>query len=207
MQFLKQSTAFTAIVGPVLDSDGVEYTGAVIGDLSISKNGTEAAMAAAATLTHVSNGYYTLVGTTGNSDTLGRVTIRCNKSTYQMPVMHYEVLASTAFDVLVTNGTIASTTNITAGTITTVDTLTTYTGNTVQTGDAYAALTSAVADSVPADGSRPSVQQALYMIIQYLTEKSISGTTVTVKKPDGSSSLFTCTLNSSTTPTSSTRNS
>ena len=101
--WLKQSTAFTEIVGPILDSAGAEYTGAVIGDLSISKNGTEAAMAAAATLTHVSNGYYTLVGTTGNADTLGRVTIRCNKSTYQMPPHHYVVLPATVFDALVTN--------------------------------------------------------------------------------------------------------
>lgn len=108
---LKQSTAFTQIVGPILDSTGVEYTGAVIGDLSISKNGTEAAMASAATLTHVSNGFYTLVGTTGNSDTLGRLTIRCNKSTYQMPPVHFTVLTATAFDTLVTNGTIASTTS------------------------------------------------------------------------------------------------
>lgn len=103
MQPLKQSTAFTVIVGPILDSAGAEYTGAVIGDLSISKNGTEAAMAAAATLTHVSNGHYTLVGTTGNTDTLGRLDIRCNKSTYQMPPLRYEVLQATVFDALVTN--------------------------------------------------------------------------------------------------------
>jgi hypothetical protein len=111
MQIVKQSTAFTVIVGPILDSTGAEYTGAVIGDLSISKNGTEAAMASAATLTHVSNGHYTLVGTTGNSDTLGRLDIRCNKSTYQMPPLRYEVLAAAPFDTLVTNGTLASTTS------------------------------------------------------------------------------------------------
>lgn len=111
MQILKLSTAWTAIVGPILDSAGAEYTGAVIGDLSISKNGTEAAMASAATLTHVSNGFYTLVGTTGNSDTLGALTIRCNKATYQMPPKEYTVLAAAAFDTLVTNGTLASTTS------------------------------------------------------------------------------------------------
>jgi drug/metabolite transporter superfamily protein YnfA len=108
MEYLKQSTAFTETVGPILDSTGAEYTGAVIGDLSISKNGTEAAMAAAATLTHVSNGHYTLVGTTGNSDTLGRTTIRCNKSTYQMPVKEYMVLPATVYDALVTNATTAA---------------------------------------------------------------------------------------------------
>lgn len=111
MLLLKQSTAATETIGPILDSTGAEYTGAVIGDLSISKNGTEVAMAAAATLTHISNGHYTLVMTTGNTDTLGRLTIRCNKSTYQMPMVEREVLTATAFDTLVTNGTIASTTS------------------------------------------------------------------------------------------------
>lgn len=108
MQKLKQSTAFTTIVGPILDSDGVEYSGAVIGDLSITKNGTTAAMAAAATLTYISNGYYTLVGTTGNSDTVGRADVTCNKSTYQMPPKCFEVLPATVFDALVTNATTAS---------------------------------------------------------------------------------------------------
>lgn len=105
MEWLKQSTAFTETIGPILDSTGAEYTGAVIGDLSISKNGTEAAMAAAATLTHISNGHYTLVGTTGNSDTLGRLTIRCNKSTYQMPECKFMVIPSTVYDCIVTNAT------------------------------------------------------------------------------------------------------
>ena len=35
---LKQSTAFTVSVGPCLDSAGAEYTGLVIGDLSIRKH-------------------------------------------------------------------------------------------------------------------------------------------------------------------------
>jgi len=108
MLFLKQSTAWTETIGPILDSTGAEYTGAVIGDLSISKNGTEAAMAAAATLTHVSNGHYTLVGTAGNSDTLGRLTIRVNKASYQAPTKEYEVLPAATYDALVTNGTLAN---------------------------------------------------------------------------------------------------
>ena len=108
MQWLKQSTAFTSIVGPILDSTGVEYASAVIGDLSITKNGTTAAMASAATLTYISNGYYTLVGTTGNSDTAGRLDITCNKSTYQMPQKTFTVLVATVFDALVTNATTAA---------------------------------------------------------------------------------------------------
>jgi hypothetical protein len=68
-----------------------------------------------------------------------------------------------------------------------------------------AALDQAVADSIPADGSRPSVRQAAYMHTQFLLERSVSGTTLTVKKPDGVTTLFTVTLNDATTPTALTR--
>jgi hypothetical protein len=98
----KQSTAATLIVGPILDSTGAEYASAVIGDLSISKNGgTLTALASAATLTHVANGQYTLVMTTGNLDTLGRLQITCNKSTYQMPPIGLVVVPAMVFDSMV----------------------------------------------------------------------------------------------------------
>lgn len=68
------------------------------------------------------------------------------------------------------------------------------------------ALTSdVIADSVPPDGSRPTIAQALYMIVQFLTERAVSGTTLTVKKPDGSTALMTFTLDDSANPTSITR--
>ena len=111
MQPLKQSTAATVLVGPVLDSTGAAYTGMAIGDFNITKNGTTAAMAATATATHSHEGHYLIALTTGNSDTLGRLDISCNKSTYAMPPGRFEVLTATAFDTLVTNGTLASTTS------------------------------------------------------------------------------------------------
>lgn len=98
----KHSTAATLIVGPILDSAGAEYASAVIGDLSISKNGgTLTALAAAATLTHIANGQYTLVMTTGNLDTLGRLQITCNKSTYQMPPVGLNIVPADRYDSLV----------------------------------------------------------------------------------------------------------
>jgi hypothetical protein len=98
----KQSTAATLIVGPILDSTGAEYASAVIGDLSISKNGgTLTALAAAATLTVIANGQYTLVMTTGNLDTLGRLQITCNKSTFQMPTVGLVVVPAMVFDSIV----------------------------------------------------------------------------------------------------------
>jgi hypothetical protein len=98
----KQSTAATLIVGPILDSTGAEFTTAVIGDLSLSKNGgTLTALASAATLTHIANGQYTLVMTTGNLDTLGRAQITCNKATYQMPAVNLMVVPAMVFDSMV----------------------------------------------------------------------------------------------------------
>ena len=66
-------------------------------------------------------------------------------------------------------------------------------------------LAVAIADSVPADGSLPSVKQALYMIAQFLFEKSIASTTLTVNKADGTTALMTFTLSNDTNPTSITR--
>jgi hypothetical protein len=68
-----------------------------------------------------------------------------------------------------------------------------------------AAFTTQMADSVPADGTIPTREQAIYMITQFLLERAVSGTTVTGKKVDGSTSLMTLTLNDGTTPTSITR--
>lgn len=63
----------------------------------------------------------------------------------------------------------------------------------------------ALEDSIPADGSLPTAKQALYMITQFLLERSVSGTTVTVRKADGSTTLFTLTISDASAPTSITR--
>lgn len=75
----------------------------------------------------------------------------------------------------------------------------------VKTEVANALTVDLLADSVHADGTRPTFAQAVYEIIQHLTERSVSGTTVTIKKVDGSTTLCTLTINDATTPTSITR--
>jgi hypothetical protein len=62
-----------------------------------------------------------------------------------------------------------------------------------------------MADSVSADGAIATREQALYMLLQFLSERAVSGTTVTVKKVDGSTSLMVFTLDDATDPTSITR--
>jgi len=67
------------------------------------------------------------------------------------------------------------------------------------------ALSTVIADSVAADGSRPTIFQALLMMTRFLMEKSVSGTVLTVKKEDGATSSMTFTLNDADDPTSITR--
>ena len=63
----------------------------------------------------------------------------------------------------------------------------------------------ALTEAYAADGAAPTVAQALFAIQQFLQERAVSGTTVTVKKLDGSTTAMTFTLNDATTPTSITR--
>ena len=60
-------------------------------------------------------------------------------------------------------------------------------------------------ESYAADGAAPTLQQALLLVQQMLTEKSISGVTMTIKKLDGATTAATFTLNDAVTPTSITR--
>lgn len=62
-----------------------------------------------------------------------------------------------------------------------------------------------ITESYAADGSNPTMAQALWLIQQALTEFTISGTTITVKKKDGATTAATFTMNSATAPTSRTR--
>jgi hypothetical protein len=66
-------------------------------------------------------------------------------------------------------------------------------------------LTTALTEAYAADGAAPTLTQAVMLILQHLSESSISETTKTVKKLDGSTSAATFTLDDATTPTSITR--
>lgn len=63
----------------------------------------------------------------------------------------------------------------------------------------------ALTQSYATDGAAATPAQLLYMIWAMLAEKSVSGTTLTVKQLNGSTTAMTFTLNSATDPTSITR--
>jgi hypothetical protein len=66
-------------------------------------------------------------------------------------------------------------------------------------------LTTQMAEAYAVDGTAPTLAQCLFLIQQSLHEFSISGTTRTVKKLDGSTTAAVFTLDSATAPTSTTR--
>lgn len=66
-------------------------------------------------------------------------------------------------------------------------------------------LTTALTESYAADGAAPTLSQAIFALQQFLQERAVSGTTLTVKRLDGSTTAMTFTLNDATSPTSITR--
>ena len=100
--FLKQSTSAIVLVGPVLDASGAAVTTAVIGDFTLTKNGTSAAMAGN-TISHSHNGHYAITLTVANTDTIGRLTISVNNTAQAMPVFRWDVCQPTVYDALFTN--------------------------------------------------------------------------------------------------------
>ena len=107
MQLVKQSTATTIYVGPVLDSAGAAVISAVLADFRIIKNGTAATLTGA-TVTHDANGYYTVALTMGNTDTTGRLTLAVGNTSMSMSTHRYSVLLASVFDSLITNATNAT---------------------------------------------------------------------------------------------------
>ena len=102
--FLKQSTSAVVLVGPVLDASGVAVTTAVIGDFTLTKNGTSATMSGN-TISHSHNGHYAITLTSANTDTIGRLTISVNNTAQAMPVFRWDICQPSVYDALFTNAT------------------------------------------------------------------------------------------------------
>lgn len=68
-----------------------------------------------------------------------------------------------------------------------------------------ALFTDTIIESYAADGSQPTLAQAIYGIQQFLQERAVVSTTLTVKKIDSSTDAMTFTLNNPSSPTSITR--
>jgi len=185
---LKYSTASQEIVlGYFLDeTDGkTAEDGLTIGntDIKLWKSGaTTLADKNSGGATHISGGIYYAVLDATDTGTYGPMKIFVHVSGALPCILECLVMEANAYDALMAAS---------------------GTGYVDVESDALGSTQ--LADSVPADGTIPTKDQALYMITQFLLERSVSSTTVTVKKADGSTSLMTLTLDSATSPTSITR--
>ncbi len=103
--------------------------------------------------------------------------------------------------IVVGNGSASDITGDINGTVSVLD----KTGFSLSTTGIDALFTRALTESYAADGAAPTVAQSLMLIQQMLGDFSISGTTLTVRKVDGSTSAATFTLNSASAPTALTR--
>ena len=120
--FLKQSTSAVVIVGQVLDASGNPVTTAVIGDFTLTKNGTSATMSGN-TISHSHNGHYAITLTTANTDTVGRLAITINNASYAMAAFRWDVCQPTVFDAMFANAT-----NSTGGLLTATGSVTALAG-------------------------------------------------------------------------------
>jgi trimeric autotransporter adhesin len=142
---LKQNTAATITIGPVLNADGTAYVtdNLTYGNFLVGKGGTWAAMVSTATIAHVTGDLqgnfkvtFTGSGTPNDLDTIGRLEISLNKATLAAPIYRGTVLAAATFDALITNAAGAANGLLIAGNnaattfaALTVTTTTTLTGN------------------------------------------------------------------------------
>lgn len=126
------------------------------------------------------------------------------------------VLTAQAGETITANITGAVTGNITGnlsgsvGSVTaavTVGTNNDKTGYTLSNAGVDALYTRALTESYATDGAAPTVAQALFAIQQFLQEKEAVGTTLTVKRLNGSTTAMTFLLNDASAPTSITRTS
>jgi hypothetical protein len=66
-------------------------------------------------------------------------------------------------------------------------------------------LTTQMTESYAADGTAPTLAQAIFLSMQNLQDFSFAGTTQTVRRIDGATTAATYTLDDATAPTSKTR--
>lgn len=252
MTWLKQSTAVTVPIGPIVDStDGATAeTGFTISqaDIRLSKNGGAFAQTNNATgASHMENGWYGVPLDTTDTNTLGELIVNIAESGGLQVWARFMVVPANVWDsyfgadllqVDVTQwlgGTPSglsggrvqalaaalSANTLTASALATdavteiVDavwanvarTLTADTNINYPSAATIAAsvLTTAMTEAYATDGAAPTLTEAVLLTLQHLSESSISGTTKTVKKLDGSTTAATFTLDDATTPTAITR--
>lgn len=228
MQYLRQNTSALIIFGPFVDkADGVtlKTDATTITDIDhaatgifLSKAGASAAIRHAPVTASVVDSYgmmkVTLDAT--DTDTVGTLDVLFAKGATYLPVHKcFEVVPANVFDSLM--GTDLLDTNVStnadksgyalsiAGVAAVQAGLSTLSAAQVNAEIVDALRVDTIPDSVSVDGAQPTLAQAIYQILQFLTEKSIAGLVVTVNKPDGATAMMTLQLDNVADPHAITR--
>ena len=209
--FLRQSTKTSIVLGPFVDdTDGkTAETGLTVGSIDVDlykfSNTVPQAITTAVTpnasgsdsgnandMVHIANGYYSLELSTGNTDTCGPLKITANISGALPVWIDFHVVEEAIYDALFAGSATGAFTGVSGNALTSAAITDVWSTDTRT--EAYAS-----------DGAAGTSAQLLYMIWAAVHEFSISGTTITSKKLDGSTTAMTWTIDDSASPTSRTR--
>jgi hypothetical protein len=236
-QLLRQSTTVTVQAGPFVDkADGVTEKTALSPALELSKAGAAfAARNSGTAVTHDQNGWYRVELNATDTNTAGPLVVKSDDAAAHLAVWHeFMVVPAAVYDSLVAgtdklqvdvaewlgtgpNALVSGRVDGRVGAVAAgaIDAAAVATG--AIDADALAAdAAQEIADTLrsrtltegyAADGAAPTLEQALFEILAVLEEMAISGTTVTVRRRDGSTTALTLALNDAANPTSITRTS
>lgn len=216
--WLKQSTAVTVKLGPFVDStDGVTAETALTisqADIRLSKNGGNIAQTNNATgATHDELGYYDVPLDTTDTNTLGTLRVAVSESGALPVWQDFMVVPANVWYSLFGSDKLQVDTVEVSGDSSAADNAEAFfdgtgyagTNNVIPTVTNLTQLTTAMTESYAANGAAPTMVQALMAIHQMLMQFAISGTSLTVKKLDNSTTAFVVTLDDATNPTSAVR--
>lgn len=222
--FLKQATASQSrSIGPFLDDTDFKTaeTGLTIAntDIKLVINGAASANKNSGGGTHRINGVYGVTFDATDTATCGEIEVSVAVAGALPVFKTYVVVEEVVYDMLfgasaigyianqpVDLNTIKTQAVTCAAGVTVPTTLASTTNITAAAGVTLSPTGSAaMTEGYPTDGSTGTLAQLLYLMLAFLQEKNVSGTTVTTKKLDGSTTAATYTLDSATVPTTITR--
>lgn len=207
MMYLRQSTASQEVpLGRFVDStDGnTEETGLTIAntDIKIWKTGaTSLADKNSGGATHIANGEYYCVLDATDTDTIGPLKITIHVAGALYVQVWCCVLDEAVYDVLFGTTALATTGNLTSSTVGTVTTLTNLpaiTSNWLTAAGLASDAVNEIADGIltrnVSNVEGTAGEHTLCTVVLATLEHSISGTTLTIKRTDGSTTHATKTL-------------
>ena len=209
MFFIRQNMTGKLRIGPFVDvTDGATM------ETGVTLSGADSATALLSDDTTVdisgytwaaitgSDGYYSLTAQTGFTDTPGYCVIQVQDVSVCLPVRNeFYILEEAIYDALFAASAAAFDSSAyvkgVTGTAHTLDDL-----NDISVADV---LTTQMTEAYAANGTAPTLAQAMFAMHQMLMQFAVSGTSYTVKKLDNSTTAFVVTLNDATSPTAAVR--